>query len=67
MLTLHGLIKILFSLVEVSGPQVKNNFIDSKLSVSALCRHEVFTAVICIVQVLEIKRRFLCTALPSGH
>lgn len=63
MLTLHGLIKILFSL----GPQVKNNFIDTKLSVSALCRHEVFTAVICIVQVLEIKRRFLCTALPSGH
>lgn len=50
-------IKTLHSLIEVSEPQVKKNFIGMKLSLSALCQHEVSTAVICTVQVLETKRR----------
>lgn len=51
-------LKIVGSLAEISGLQVKSNFIGTELSDSALCRHEVFTAVICIVQVLEIKGDF---------
>lgn len=51
-------LKIVDSLAEISGLQVKSNFIDTELSDSALCRHEVFTAYTCIVQVLEIKGDF---------
>lgn len=51
-------LKIVDSLAEVSGLQVKSNFIDTELFDSALCRHEIFTADICIVQVQDIKGDF---------